>query len=174
MKQAFLKDIRVSFGCGGFVCSLSEKDLGDFHHYLERGFPLNFDEPSKVKKGVQSVGEQTNDIWVLNEDTHINSEGQLIALDESQFSWQPIIGGPCTEGFGKRNVVGQISLHCDILKPLDYTHCIPKLLRCMQEVFRHNFIASECSERYVLRVVFLMQTHNVMYHISSPCASILH
>ena len=56
VKSNFLKEIRTTFGAGGFVCSLNEKELVEFHQFLERSF--QFDDPSKVKKGVYIAGKQ--------------------------------------------------------------------------------------------------------------------
>lgn len=52
--------------------------------------------PSKVKKGIQWVGNQDDALWVLNQSVHINADGDQIPLDESPYSWQPI-GGPTIE-----------------------------------------------------------------------------
>ena len=47
-------EIRTTFGAGGFVCSFSDKELAEFHHFLERDFP--FKDPCKVKTGVTCAG----------------------------------------------------------------------------------------------------------------------
>lgn len=73
MKQTFLRDIRTTFGSGGFVCSLSDKELSEFHQFMENSF--SFEDRSKVKKGLQWVGQQPDGIWVLNEGVHINQDG---------------------------------------------------------------------------------------------------
>ena len=38
MKQRFLQEIRSTFDYGGLNCSLSERDLSDFHNFLENDF----------------------------------------------------------------------------------------------------------------------------------------
>ena len=140
MKHSFLKEIRLTFGSGGFVCSFNEKELADFHQFLERGF--DFNDPKKVKKGLQCVGKQRDAIWVLNKDVHVDRLGNQISLDDSPYAWQPI-GGPCIEVLGRGSAIGEISLECDIQLPLDFSACIPSLLKAMQPVFKHNFIASK-------------------------------
>jgi hypothetical protein len=142
LKHAFLKDIRQTFGSGGFVCSFNEKELADFHHFLEHGFP--FSDPSKVKKGVQWVGKQEDSVWVLNQSVHINADGDRIPPHASPYSWQPI-GGPTIELMGKGNTAGKFSLECDIKLPLESSLCLQTLLQKMQPVFKHNFIAGEFS-----------------------------
>ena len=107
MKHTFLKEIRQTFGSGGFVCSFNEKELAEFHHFLERDFP--FSNPSKVKKGIQWVGNQDDALWVLNQSVHINADGDQIPVDESPYSWQPI-GGPTIELLGKGTTAGNFSL----------------------------------------------------------------
>ena len=141
VKSNFLKEIRTTFGAGGFVCSFNEKELVEFHQFLERSFP--FDDPSKVKKGVYIAGKQANNIWVVSKDVHIDGDGSLIRLSDSVYSWQPI-SGPAIDIMVKGSVVGRINLECDVKFPLE-SGCLSELLHAMQEVFKHNFIASKLS-----------------------------
>ena len=70
MKQQFLKEIRSTFGSGGFVCSCSDKKLAEFHQFLECSFP--FDDPAKVKKGVACAGKQPEDnVWIVSNSVHM-------------------------------------------------------------------------------------------------------
>ena len=92
-KQRFLSDIRSTFGYGGLNCSLSDRDLADYHNFLERDF--NFSEAGRTKLGVRCVGRQMSgkelkNIWVLNPQVHINSQGVIISLADSEYMWQPI------------------------------------------------------------------------------------
>ena len=57
IKQNFLKQIRSTFGAGGFVCYLTEKELSEFHQHLERNFP--FQHQDRVKKGVITLCRET-------------------------------------------------------------------------------------------------------------------
>ena len=94
-KQNFFKEIRTTFGAGGFVCSLSEKELSEFHQYLEKGFPFN--DLTKVKKGISYAGLQPEDnVWVLNKHLQIDAQGRQIAPNSMKYAWQPL-GGPCIE-----------------------------------------------------------------------------
>lgn len=139
IKSNFLKEIRTTFGAGGFVCSFNEKELVEFHQFLERSFP--FDDATKVKKGVHTAGKQANDVWVVSKDIHIDGKGNLIPLSDSAYSWQPI-SGPAIDIMVKGNVVGRINLECDVKLPLG-SGCLSELLLAMQTVFKHNFIASK-------------------------------
>ena len=76
-KQRFIGEIRATFGSGGLVCSFSERELADFHNYLERSFA--FSDAGKVKKGVMCVGKQpATHTWVLNEAVQINEDRNLV------------------------------------------------------------------------------------------------
>lgn len=35
----------MTFGAGGFLCSLSDKELAEFHHFLEKDF--HFENPAE-------------------------------------------------------------------------------------------------------------------------------
>ena len=140
MKHTFLKDIRQTYGSGGFVCSFNEKELAGFHHFSECGFP--FSDPQKLKQGVQWVGKQEGAVWVLNQSVHINADGDQIPLDALPHSWQPI-GGPTIDLMGKGSTAGKFSLECDIKLPLDSSSSVQNLLQKMQPVFKHNYIAGE-------------------------------
>ena len=139
-KQNFLKEIRTTFGLGGFVCSLSEKELSEFYQHLEKSF--SFDDQAKVKMGLSCAGKQPGDgEWVLNKHLHIDEDGRQISESESKYAWQPI-GGPCIELAGKNMLQTSIDLQCNIVKPLQSSQSLQKLLQLMQMVFKHNFIPS--------------------------------
>ena len=156
MKHTFLKEIRQTFGSGGFVCSFNEKELAEFHHFLECGFLFN--NPSKVKKGIQWVGNQDGALWLLNQSVHINANGDLIPVDQSPYSWQPI-GGPTIELMGKSNTAGKFSLECDIQVPLESSSCLHNLLQRMQPVFKHNYMAGE----FMFLEVISLSSHSVKW-----------
>jgi len=138
-KQRFLSDIRSSFGYGGLNCSLSDRDLADFHNFLEKDF--DFTERSKL--GVQCVGRQMTgeklaNIWVLNPEVHINSQGERVSVDDSEYVWQPI-GGPCIEtAYGKN--VSKIDIRSTVQLPLESTESLSNLLTSLKVVLKHNFI----------------------------------
>ena len=141
-KQRFIGEIRTTFGSGGFVCSFSERELADFHNYLERSFP--FSDAGKVKKGVTCVGKQpATQIWVFNEAVQINEDGNLLQPGSSQFAWTPI-GGPCIElVYGRSGSAGTIDIKSEIMTPLESHEPLYNLLTSMQETLKHNFIAGE-------------------------------
>lgn len=135
-KQRFLSEIRQTFDYGGLNCSFTERELSDFHNYLEKGFPYN--EPGRVKKGANCLGKQLNaNVWVLNESTQIDENGTLIPLENSQFVWQPI-GGPCIETMYAKSST-RIDIKSIITTPLS-TLPLGKLLDIMTSTFKHNFI----------------------------------
>ena len=80
LRQTFHKDIHFTFGAGGFVCSLTEKELAEFHQHLESNF--SFDNPCKVKKGLSYAGRQSDGVWVVNRELHISDDGAQIPLSQ--------------------------------------------------------------------------------------------
>ena len=119
------------------MCSLSEKELAEFHQYLEKDFP--FDDPFKVKTGISHAGKQLEGVWVLSKHLHISEDGLEIPEELSKFAWQPI-GGPGIEIPSKSSVV---DLHCDIQLPLKSAEPLHNLLKVMKVLFKHNFIPGE-------------------------------
>ncbi len=137
-KQNFLKEIKLTFGAGGFVCSLTDKELSEFQHFLESTFP--FTEAKRVKQGVAFAGKVVDDnVWVLNQHLQIDEDGKQIPEEETKYAWQPI-GGPSIEVAGKGNTMTVIDLQSPILLPLQSSDPLQRLLRRMQPVFKHNFI----------------------------------
>ena len=65
-KQRFLSEIRTTFRHGALNTSFNERELSDFHNFLERNFP--YDEPGRVKKGANCVGRQVRSsvrvLWI--------------------------------------------------------------------------------------------------------------
>ena len=140
-KQRFLSDIRSTFGYGGLNCSLSDRDLADYHNFLERDF--NFTGAGKSKLGVRCVGRQMTgnelkNIWVLNPEVHINNKGEHVPLTDSDYVWQPI-GGPCIETLYGKNT-NKIDIRSTVKLPLDSSESLSNLLTAMKAVLKHNFI----------------------------------
>ena len=138
-KQQFMRDICNTFGTGGLICSFNDKELAEFHQFLEQSFP--FTDQSKVKKGIQCAGRQEDGFWVMSPEVHINPCGQLVLESDSMYTWQPI-GGPAIELIG-RDTGASISLQCDIKHPLESQDTLKALLEAMRAVFKHNFVASK-------------------------------
>ena len=136
-KQQFMRDLCKTFGTGGLICSFNDKELAEFHQFLEQDFP--FSDDSKVKKGIRYAGRQEDGFWVVNPEVHINPSGQLVPVGVSQYNWQPI-GGPAIDLIG-RDTGTSISLQCDIKYPLESKESLKALLEAMQSVFKHNFVA---------------------------------
>lgn len=136
LRQRFISEIRTTFGAGGFVCSFNEKELADFHQFLEKDFP--FSNPTKVKQGVECVGKQPGkEIWALNKHLFIDGNGDPLDDESNTFAWQPI-GGPSIALAGKASV--PVDLQCDILIPLQSERPLANLLGVMKVVLKHNFI----------------------------------
>ena len=151
-KQRFLSEIRLTFGLGGFNCSFSERELSDFHNFLEKSF--NFKLQGNVKVGATCVGRQTDDsVWILNEAIHINSNGELIPLQDSHYVW-PGVGGPCIETvFGKNQGTRTVDIKSKIHLPLESKNCLSNLIEGMTAVLKHNAIAGKNCGSLILRMV---------------------
>ena len=91
LQQNSLKEIKMIFGAGGFLCSLSDKELAEFHHFLEKVFP--FQEPNRVKHAIICAVRQPEGVWVLNRHLIIDGNGVQIPEASTMFAWPPI-GGP--------------------------------------------------------------------------------
>ena len=125
-----------------------ERELSDFHNFLERDFP--YDQPGRVKKGATCVGRQIakvdgeegivlDDVWILNEKVQIDAEGQQIPLSQSKYVWQPV-GGPCIETvYGKGST--KVDIRSTVHLPLESQSALSDLLILMKAVLKHNFIA---------------------------------
>ena len=139
-KQRFLSEIRNTFKSGGFTCAFTERELTEFHNFLEKNF--SFSVEGKMKKGVLCVGKQPTDsnMWILNQDVHINEKGCQVPLHESSFAWQPI-GGPHIELATGRSVPITVELCSEITLPLESRTSLHRLLQMMSTLLKHNFVA---------------------------------
>lgn len=152
-KSNFLKEVRTTYGTGGFVCSFNDKELSEFQHFLERKFP--FTEGNRVKQGITYAGKQAGDsVWVMNKDLQIDQDGNEIPQKEAKYSWPPI-GGPCIDLPGKSISVRSIDLQCSIHLPLS-SEPLHKLLKCMQPVFKHNFVPGKLLRLYNIITMLIM------------------
>ena len=141
-KPRFLTELRSTFRLGGLTCSLSERELIEFHNFLEKRFP--FEEENRRKQGLVCVGKQPNEegpkVWVLSPDIHIDDSGKLIPTSQSKYAWQPI-GGPNIELTTARNSSMSLSLGSKITLPLESAATLKRLLEMMKSILKHNFVA---------------------------------
>ena len=152
-KQRFLSEIRTTYRSGGFTCAFTERELTEFHNFLEKSF--TFSDEGKVKQGVFCVGKQpANDgeetIWILNSEVHIDHHGTIVPVESSKYAWQPI-GGPHIELSAGRNVPVTIDLCSEISLPLESKNPLHKLLSMMSTVLKHNFVAGKVT--YILNAL---------------------
>ena len=152
-KQRFLADIRTTFGSGGFTCALSERELTEFHNYLEKSFP--FELNGKSKKGVFHVGKQMeSSVWALAPKIHINSKGYLLGV-ETSFAWQPL-GGPQIEINNASNKSQALfELQSNIHIPLESKVSLNNLFHCMEQILKHNFISGQYCSDFLYEDAFL-------------------
>ena len=138
-KQQFILDLCKTFGTGGLICSFNDKELAEFHQYMEQTFPFNNEQ--KVKKRVQYAGRQPGDnLWVLSPTIHINSSGDLVPLSDSKYAWQPI-GGPVMQLICKDSSASSMKLESEVELDLECSSSLKHLLEAIRAVFKHNFIA---------------------------------
>ena len=144
MESLYVSEIRTTYGFGGLNCSLTDRDLSDFHNFLEKDFPFN--EPGRTKLGATCIGRQFKhdnmelaDIWVLNPELHIDAEGNQVNTELSEYVWQPI-GGPCIESSYTKNNY-KINIRSTVTLPLESHQSLCNLLSKMKCVLKHNFVA---------------------------------
>ena len=97
------------------MCSLSDKELAEFHNFLEKNFPYN--DPKRVKRGVVCAGKQPESVWALNKHLFVDENGVEIPEESAKLAWPPI-GGPCIELAGKIQH-STIDLQSQINRPLE-------------------------------------------------------
>ena len=121
------------------MCSFTDTQLAEFQQHLEKGFP--FKDKQRVKQGILCIGKQpSEDIWVLNDEVHIDGDGTRIPVKLSKYALQPL-GGPSIElSPAARGQGSKMRLDSDIQIPLESSSSLHMLLGCMRDVFKHNFI----------------------------------
>ena len=145
-KQRFLSEIRSTFKSGGFTCAFTERELTEFHNFLEKNFSFNAE--GRMKKGVICVGKQPAGngemtMWILNQNVHITEHGVCVAVHQSGFAWQPI-GGPQIELVtAGRNGPVTVELCSEIALPLESKESLNGLLQMMSTLLKHNFVAGD-------------------------------
>ena len=83
VKSRFLSQLNMSFGSGGMTSALDNNHLTEYFQYLQR----SHDGPIPIKKAVLIPGLQDDGTWVLNHETYISSDGQLLDPNVSEFVW---------------------------------------------------------------------------------------
>ena len=121
------------------MCSLSDKELAEFHNFLEKNFPYN--DPKRVKRGVVCAGKQPESVWALNKHLFVDENGVEIPEESAKLAWPPI-GGPCIELAGKIQH-STIDLQSQINRPLESAAPLHNLVQVMRKILKHNFIPSK-------------------------------
>lgn len=124
-KQQFIRDLCKMFGTGGLICSFNDKELAEFHQYMEQKFP--FSDEQKIKRGLQYAGRQPDDnFWVLSPTIHINSSGDLVPARDSKYAWQPI-GGRVVQLIGKDSSTSSMRLQSEVQLDLESSSSLGEL-----------------------------------------------
>jgi len=123
-KADFMKMINSSFPSGGLTCSFQDSQLSEFIQIKKR------EKKIPVKRAVSIVGPQQDNLWVLGRDLFINSDGEKVTAEDSEYVWiSDLYDGPG---------VADVESSCNIRLPLDQSNLRPLL--CQLEVtMKHNF-----------------------------------
>ena len=80
-KSRFMANINNSFGSGGMSLALNESQFSSFIQFLKKdGLP--------IKKAVQIIGLQKDEkVWVLGEDLHLDTNGDIIEESNRTYTW---------------------------------------------------------------------------------------
>lgn len=126
-KPDFMKMINSSFPSGGLTCGFQDNQLSEFIQIKKR------EKKIPVKRAVSIVGPQQDDLWVLGRDLYINSDGQMVTSEESDYVWiSDLYDGPG---------VADVESSCNVRLPLDQSPLQP-LLRQLEVTMKHNFFPS--------------------------------
>ena len=62
--------------------ALSEAQFSSFFQFLKEDV-----ESLEIVKAVTHIGGQSNGVWVLNKETQINADGEVIPKQDQEFIW---------------------------------------------------------------------------------------
>ena len=129
MKRSdFMKMLNSSFPGGGLTCSFQDYQLSEFIQIKKRNT-----RELPTKRAVSIIGPQNSQLWVLGPNVHIDSDGNIVDPEESQYIWvSDLYTGP--------GVADGMST-CYISLPLT-TEPLGLLLNQLMHITKHNFFPS--------------------------------
>lgn len=119
-----MRMINCSYKIGCLSCTFTEKELSEYLQNKKRASQIS------RKNAVQSIGQQNDTTWVLAENVHLSSLGEVIPSSESNYMWL----GSLYSGPG----VPDASNQCMITLPLS-TSPLQSLLERLAARLQHNF-----------------------------------
>ena len=127
-REKFNYQINHSYGEGGLTCSFTDFQLSEFVQQKRRR-----EGKLPVKKAVAEVGPQEDRSWALGPSLHFNSDGQLLDISQSKYTWI----GHLYEG---PKIAPQVTA-CQIQLPIS-TAPLKEMLMWAEDNLKHNFIPS--------------------------------
>lgn len=91
-----MAQINNSFVSGGMSLALSEAQFSAFIQFLKEDV-----SNLPIVKAVTHIGEQSSKVWVLNEDTQIDKDGNVLSEDEKDYIW---LKEAFSDNYGNMNI----------------------------------------------------------------------
>ena len=124
-KGDFMKELNNSYKYACLQCSFNDVQLSEYIEYKQRKT-----ETIPVKYAVSHVGVQEDGMWVLGDNTYVNSDGSEVPMEGSKYVWL----GSIFKGPG----VADDSSCCTISRPLT-TAPLRRLMCNRREAMKHTF-----------------------------------
>ena len=129
-KSKFMTQVNNSFGSGGMSLALNEAQFAIFIQYLKQ----ESRDSLTIRKAVTRIGQQPEkELWVLDENVQIDSQGVLVPQSEQVYTW---LGWSVQQGLGNVSLKEVLPT---ILTPLGTT-ILARVIELLRTVLKHNFI----------------------------------
>ena len=120
-----MRELSASYSHACLTCSLSDKELSEYFQYKKRKAGL-----LPLKYAISHVGEQDDGTWVLGDNAHFTSEGEVILPDDYRYVWLGVL-------FRGSGIVSQLQ-QCRIQLPFT-ADPLAHLLHSLRTSMAHNF-----------------------------------
>ena len=107
----FVNLLSKSFGSGGLMCTLSDKEIAEYIRYKKTAF--HYANPNGIKKAVLVISRQPDsDVYVLGPNVIFDSNGNVLCSDECDVVWvSDIVSG---EGVASYCLVCDVVTSCSV------------------------------------------------------------
>ena len=129
-RSRFLSQLNNSFGSGGMSLAFNEAQFSSFIQFLKQESMGKL----AIRKAVAVVGKQSDGVWVLAPDIHINANGDVIPTSLQTHMWMDMI---IRDGLG--SVTAEEVLPCLPSQFDPDTSVLCTIVKNMRVIMQHNF-----------------------------------
>ena len=134
MVGKFIEQLNYSFTNGGMTCAFTDKELSKFMLFLKDECRLS--SIPKLKAATCIRRQIDDSVWVMNSETMIDENGQMVTADECKYIWLDESHTCMPDA-----ILPSIQVLPQIMTPLT-TNPMFRMMELLVQCTKHNYLSS--------------------------------